>query len=105
VRAGTFSPCESDADAVVEVDDAAPESALIQKLEPSAHLVGQCALAATDEDRAEEQVALVDEARRDGLAGELRTTNGDIGYRRLLEPPDRAGSNSRSIRVLALVTV
>jgi hypothetical protein len=45
-------------------------------------------LAATDEDRVEEQVALVDEARGDRLAGELCTTNGDVGYRRLLEPPD-----------------
>ena len=76
---GIFLPCRSDADAVVEVDDAAPESALIQELKPRAHLVRQCALAATDEDWVEEQVALVDEARGDRLAGELRTTDGDVG--------------------------
>jgi hypothetical protein len=67
------------------VDDAAPESALVQELEPSAHLVRQRALAATDEDRVEEQVALVDEARGERLACELRTT-GDPARRR----PSRA---------------
>jgi hypothetical protein len=63
------SLARSDADAVVELYDAAAESALIQELKPSPHLGRQCVLAAPDEDRVEEQMALVDEARRDRLAG------------------------------------
>lgn len=35
-------------------------------------------------------MALIDEARSNRLAGELRTPNGDVGYRRLLEPPNHA---------------
>ena len=44
-------PFGSGAHAVVEVDDAVPESALIQELKPSVHLIRQCALPAADEDR------------------------------------------------------
>jgi hypothetical protein len=58
----------------VEVDDAAVEATLVQELEVCAHVVRQCAFAATHHDRVEEQLALVDEACRDRLAGELGTT-------------------------------
>jgi len=36
----------------MEVDDAVPESALIQELKPSVHPIRQCALPAADKDRA-----------------------------------------------------
>ncbi len=80
----------SDADSVVEVAAAAPEPALIQELKPSAHLFRQCALAAADDDRVEEEVAFVDEIRGDRLAGKLRTTDGEVRYRRLLDLPAKS---------------
>ena len=62
----------------MEVDDAAAEAALVQQLELGADAVGQGALAAADEDRDEEQLALVDQARGDRLAGELGAADRDV---------------------------
>ena len=50
----------SDAYAVMEVNNTAPETALGQELEFGTNVVWQCALSATHDDRREEQVALVD---------------------------------------------
>jgi hypothetical protein len=46
-----FLPCGSGAHAVMEVDDAVSESALVQEVKPRVHLIRQRALAAADEDR------------------------------------------------------
>jgi hypothetical protein len=62
----------------VKVNDAAGEAVLVQQFEPDPDVVRQCAFPAADEDRAEEQVAFVDQARGDGLAGELRTADRDV---------------------------
>src|SRR4051794_7971429 len=78
----------SHADAVVEVNDAVSEAAFIEELELRAHVASQRALAAADHDRAQEQVAFVDNARRDCLACELGAPDGEVGHRRLLEPQD-----------------
>ncbi len=53
----------SDPYPVVEVNDAVPEAALGQECELDVNVVRQCALSAADNDRAEEQVALIDRAR------------------------------------------
>jgi hypothetical protein len=59
----------SAADAIAEVNDAVSEPALFQEGERDADVVGQCALATTNDDRPEEQVQLVDQPRGDRLAG------------------------------------
>jgi hypothetical protein len=78
----------SGADAVVEVNDAVSESALIEKFELRVDVVRQGALAASHHDRAQEQMALVDQPRADRLAGELGTADRDVGLGGLLELPD-----------------
>lgn len=95
----------SDAYAVVEVNDAVSEPALIEKFELRSDVVWQGALAASHHDGVQEQMARVDQPRADCLAGELGTPDCDVGPRGLLEPPDGVSTNSRSIRVLALDTV
>jgi len=98
-------PSRSSAYAVVEMNDVAFEAALAQELKLSTHVVRQRALTATHDDRAEEQMALVDQARGDRLAGELGTTDGDVRYEVSLSRRIVSASNSRSIRVLALDAV
>jgi hypothetical protein len=71
----------------VEVNDAVSEPAFIEKFELRADVVWQGALAASHHDRAQEQMALVDQPGADRLAGELGTANCDVGPRGLLEPP------------------
>jgi hypothetical protein len=63
---------------VVKVNDAALEAALGHELEPSANAIRQRTLTASNDDRVEEQVTLVDQARGDGLASELRTADRDV---------------------------
>jgi hypothetical protein len=88
----------------VEVNDAVSEPAFIEKFELRADVVSQGALAASHHDRAQEQMALVDQPGADGVASELGTPDCDVCPRGLLEPPDgvRLDRTSRSIRVLAL---
>ena len=68
----------------MEMNDAASEPALIQQFELRTDVVGQCPLAATHQDWPEEQMALVDQTRRDCLAGELGTPDRDVRFRGLL---------------------
>ena len=72
----------------MEVNDAVSESALIEKLELRADVVWQGALAASDDDWAQEQMTLVDQPGADCVAGELGTADCDVGLRGLLEPPN-----------------
>jgi hypothetical protein len=53
------------------MNDAVFEAALIEQLELRADVVRQGAFAATDHDRAEEEMALVNQPGVDRLAGEL----------------------------------
>jgi hypothetical protein len=53
------------------VNDTVSEPALIEKLELRADIVRQGGLAASHHDRAQEQMALVDQPCADRLAGEL----------------------------------
>ena len=66
-------PAGSDAYAVVEVNDAVSEPALIEKFELRADVVWHGALAASHHDRAQEQMALVDQPQADCVASELGT--------------------------------
>ncbi len=72
----------------MQVDDAALEAVFVQELKLDANAIRQCALSASDEDRMEEQVAFVNQACGDCLAGEGRTANRDVTGRGLLELPD-----------------
>jgi hypothetical protein len=79
----------SDAHPVVEVNDTASEAVFVQEFELDANVIRQCALSATDDNRAEEQVAFVDQACGYRFASELCTANRDVAGRGLLELPDR----------------
>jgi hypothetical protein len=76
---GVALPARSDAYAVVEVNDAVSEPAFIEKFELRADVVWQGALAASHHDRAQEQMALVDQPRADCVASELGTPDCDVG--------------------------
>ena len=62
----------------MEVDDSACEAALVQQLEIGPYAVRQGALATTDEDGAEEEVAFVHEAEAHRLARDLGATDAQI---------------------------
>jgi hypothetical protein len=72
----------------VEVNDAVWEPALIEKFELRADVVWQGALAASHHDRAQEQMALVDQLHADCVASELVTPDCGLGPRGLLQPAD-----------------
>src|SRR5438270_13010959 len=76
-------------DTVVQVNHAAPEAALVQELELGMGVGRQCTLAGTHENRPEEEMALIHQALRERLAGELGPADRDVGRRALLQPPDR----------------
>ena len=54
----------------MEMNDAVVEAALIEQFELRADAVRQGAFAATNHDRAQEEMALIDKAGADRLAGE-----------------------------------
>lgn len=89
----------------MEVRDAVREPALIEQLELRPDAVRQGALAASHHDRAQEQVALVDQPRSEGLAGGSAPPTAMSAPADCLRRRTASGSNSRSIRVRALVTV
>jgi hypothetical protein len=62
----------------VEVHDPAREAPLIEQLERSEDIDRDGRLAAPDDDGAEEQMELVDQAGGHGDAGELRASDADI---------------------------
>ena len=91
-------------DAVLQMHEAALEAALADQLEIGAQAVRQRALAAPDDDRREEQVALVDQPgaqclRREIRAADARSCGADCFMRRTA-----SGSNSRSRRVRGVGT-
>src|SRR4051794_5903884 len=68
-------------DAVVEVNHAVAEAALVEELELQADMVGEGLFAASHHDGREEQVALVDQPGLDRLGGEVGTAHGDVTSR------------------------
>jgi len=65
------------------------EQVFAWRRELCADVVRQGALAASHQDRAQEQVALVGQPRADFVASELGTPDSDVGPRGWLVPPDR----------------
>src|SRR5215216_2745765 len=92
LEARSSSRCRSagsDSRAVMEVDDAAPEAALVHQFEPQADIRRKSPLAATHDERDEEQVALVDQRGRERVGGERRTANGEVVSRARFQLRDR----------------
>ena len=69
----------------MEVDDAVAEPVVVEQLELHAHVVWQRPLAASDDDRREEQVDLVDQPGPDRLRGEHRPADRQVASRRRRE--------------------
>ena len=65
------SSLSSGAYAVVEMNEAVSEAALIEQFESRPDVVRQGAFAAANHDRAQEEMALIDKAGADRLAGEI----------------------------------
>src|SRR6266540_6727923 len=89
-RAGSVA-VSSRPGAVVEVNHAVAETALVQQLELQARTPGEELFAASHHDGREEQVALVDQPRLDRLGGEVGTAHGDVTSRSGFQLPDRFG--------------
>ena len=80
---------QSGAYAVMEMNDAVFEAALIEQFESRADVVRQGALAPTNHDRVQEEMTLVDQTGGDRLAGEIAAPNRDVGAQGELQLPDR----------------
>src|SRR5262245_21664401 len=76
---------------IAQEDHPAVEPALVEQLEPRVDVVRQRSLATADENRHEQQLQLVDQARSDRLTAEIGTADGDVRNRALLHPLDRLG--------------
>src|SRR5437016_7439062 len=63
---------------VAQKDRPALKPALVEQLEPRAGVVRQRSLATADENRHEQQLQLVDQARDDRLTGELGAADADV---------------------------
>ncbi len=87
----------------MQVDDPAGEAALVEELEPDAHVAGQPMGTAAHHHGGDEQVKLVHEPGPERLSGEPRATDADVGPGLALSRLTASGSNSRSRRVRAVV--
>src|SRR5262249_14707318 len=70
--------------AVVEVDHAVAEAALVQQLQRQADIGGEGRCAASHQDGRDEQVVVVHEPGPDRLGGELRAAHGEVTVRQRL---------------------
>src|SRR5436309_3393502 len=77
--------------AVVEVNHAVAETALVQQFELQADTAGKGLYAASHHDGRYEQVELVDQPGLDRLGCEVGTAHGDVGSRPRFHPADRFG--------------
>jgi hypothetical protein len=66
------------ADAVVEVNRAVPERALVQQFESQADVLGKSGLAAADYYGREKEVTFVDQARPESVGGADGPTDGQV---------------------------
>src|SRR5690349_4156486 len=78
-------------DRVADVDDAIVESSVVNQLEVESYASRQRRLAAADEDRAQQQHALVDKAVPEGLGRDPRASDAQVRAGALLEPLHRLG--------------
>src|SRR3954447_9433600 len=78
-------------DRVADVDHAVVELSVVKQLEVESYASRQRRLAAADEDRAQQQHALVDQAVPEGLGRYPRASDAHVRARGLLEPSYRLG--------------
>ena len=76
---------------------AVAEPAFVDELELDVHVGRQRPVAATEDDRPDEQLALVDQTRLERLGGEVRTAHEEIGAAWCR----RAGSEPATIELVA----
>jgi len=89
-RKATRGVLSSLPDSVVEVDHAVSEDPLIEQLESLADpVLGEGALARSDDYRDEEQLVLVHQPGPDGVGGELGAAHRQWVTRGRLQPPNR----------------
>src|SRR3954454_7984055 len=91
-----FSRCPAQvsggvSDRVADVDHAVVESSVVKQLEVESYASRQRRLAAADEDRAQQQHALVDQAVPEGLGRYPRASDAHVRARGLLDPSYRLG--------------
>ncbi len=91
-------------DRVTDVDHAVVESSVVQQLEVESYASRQRRLAAADEDRAQQQHALVDQAVPEGLGRDPRASDAQVRAGASLSRRTASGSNRRSILVRAVDT-
>ena len=77
---------------------------MVQQLEVEADAPRQRRLAAADDDRAQQQHALIHQAVPEGLGRDPRAPDAQVRAGGLLEPSTASGSNCRSILVRAVDT-
>jgi hypothetical protein len=87
------------------VNHAVAETAFVQQLELEADLAGESLDAAAHHDGRDDEVDLVDQPGLDRLSGEIGTAHDQVAPADAFSCRTASGSNSRSIRVLALETV
>src|SRR3954453_1205993 len=78
-------------DRVADVDHAVVESSVVKQLEVESYASRQRRLAAVDEDRAQQQHALIDQAVPEGLGRDPRAFDAHVPRGGLLEPSYRLG--------------
>ena len=76
---------------VAEVDDTVAESALVEQLELDAPVDRQRRLAPIEDDRPDEQLALVDQPGLESLCREVRASHQEIAFGGGLQVAYRAG--------------
>ena len=79
------------AHSVAEVDHAVGESPVVQQLQVEAHAPRQCRLAATNDDGAHQQHALIDQSVPEGFCRDPGAADAQVCPGGLLEPPHRLG--------------
>jgi hypothetical protein len=73
----------------MQMNHAVAEPVFVEQLEVYPHVVRERPFAASHHYRRQEQVALVDQASLEGLAGELGTTDGHVPLGGRLQLPNR----------------
>src|SRR5215470_6200016 len=92
VQAGRARALSRSPYSIVKVDDAAPfETSFIDELERQSQAVRERRLATADDDRRNEEVDLVDEARPESVRRELMATDHQVTCRSRLHLANAAG--------------
>jgi hypothetical protein len=99
------SPSLSSPQAVVEEHDTVAKATLGDEFQVKPNVLGKCSLTAADDDRRQEQLALVYEPDPESLGGQVGAADTDVTIVRAFIFRIALGSKLRSIWDLALDTV